>query len=47
MISLYILEMSLSDAHHAGLGTAVHIPKFIILVVWAQYSVAKLFCFLV
>lgn len=34
--------MPLSDTHHAGLGTAVHVPKFIILVVWAQCSVAKL-----
>lgn len=36
------LTMPLSDTHHAGLGTAVHVPKFIILVVWAQCSVAKL-----
>lgn len=40
--SVHMLEMPLSDTHHAGLGTAVHVPKFIILVVWAQCSVAKL-----
>lgn len=47
MNSIHILQMHLSDPHHAGLGTAVHVPKCIILAGWAQYSVAKLFCFLI
>lgn len=42
---MHILQMPLSKTHHAELSTAVNIPKFIILVGWAQSSVAQIVLF--
>lgn len=40
---MHALQMPLSNTHHAGLGKAVHAPKFIILA-WAGLGIQEPNC---